>query len=214
MPRKPSPKPKQKAKPRTKAASEGIAPTVTVNEEPAKQFHGNTTVYTRELADEICERIACGETLRQVCRLKGIGDSTVRRWVLNDIDGFSARYAQARELCLESWADEVVEISENASNDWMVREGKAGEDLGWTANGDHISRSRLRVDSRKWLLSKLKPERYGDSLKLAGDKENPIHLQHNVIDRPEKETREEWIARRSRELGGLPTLGAAARTAD
>lgn len=153
---------------KTKATSEGLAPTAIISEAPI-QFHGNTTVYTRELADEICERISCGETLRQVCRLKGMGDSTVRRWVLNDIDGFSARYAHARELCIESWADEIVEIGDNASNDWMAREGKDGEDLGWTANGDHISRSRLRVDSRKWLLSKLRPDRYGDKLQVGGD---------------------------------------------
>ncbi len=147
-----------------------------VSEEP-KGRGRPFSVYSRELADEICERIACGETLRQVCRLKGINDSAVRRWVLNDIDGFSARYAQARDLCLESWADEVVEIGDSAENDWMVREGKDGESTGWGVNGDHISRSRLRVDSRKWLLSKLKPERYGDKLQVGGDP-NGAAIQH------------------------------------
>lgn len=176
MPRKTS-----APKPKTKKSSEGIAPTAKVSGEPVKPFHGNTTVYTRELADEICERIANGETLRQVCRLKDIPASTVRRWVLNDLDGFSARYTHARELCIESWADEVVEIGDNASNDWMAREGKDGEDLGWTANGDHISRSRLRVDSRKWLLSKLRPDKYGDKVQVGGDPDNP--LRHSIIER-------------------------------
>ncbi len=142
------------------------------------QFHGNTTVYTRELADEICERIADGETLRQVCRLKGLSASTVRRWVINDIDDFSTRYAQARALCLESWADEVMEIGDDATNDWMKREGRDGEDIGWTVNGEHVQRSRLRIDSRKWMLSKLRPEQYGDKVQLAGDQNNPI--QHQV----------------------------------
>lgn len=163
----------RKPKTKTMAASEGIAPATAISE-PVKQFHGNTTVYNRELADEICERIACGETLRQVCRLKGIGDSTVRRWVLNDIDGFSARYTHARELCLDVWAEEIVEIGDDAANDWMSREQRNLPDddpkkVAWQVNGEHVTRSRLRVDSRKWLLSKLRPDRYGDKLQVGGD---------------------------------------------
>lgn len=183
-PRKPAikkAKPSAKLKRQTKAAAEGIAKAEV--SESVKPFHGNTTVYNRELADEICERIADGETLRQVCRLKGIPASTVRRWVLNDIDGFSARYTHARDLCLESWADEVVEIGDDAANDWMSREHKNSPDddpkkVAWQVNGEHVTRSRLRVDSRKWLLSKLKPERYGDKVEHTGAGGGAI--QHQV----------------------------------
>ena len=175
-PRKPKSSPPKR---KTKASSEGIAPTVKVSEEPRKRG-GQRTVYTPELAEEICDRIANGETLRQACRLKGINECTVRKWVMSDINGFSTQYARARELCIESWADEIVEISDEGTNDWMKREGKDGEGTAYAINGEHVSRSKLRSDNRKWLLSRLKPEKYGDRLQHSGDPESPISHKHDV----------------------------------
>jgi hypothetical protein len=54
-------------------------------------------------------------------------------------------------------ADEVVDISDDARNDFVER-----EDASRVANQEHIQRSRLRVDTRKWLLSKCLPKIYGD----------------------------------------------------
>jgi hypothetical protein len=61
-------------------------------------------------------------------------------------------------------ADELLEIADDGTNDWMKRFGKDGEDLGWALNGEHIARSRLRVDTRKWLLSKCLPKVFGDRI--------------------------------------------------
>jgi hypothetical protein len=139
---------------------------------------GRPTLYTEALAEEICRRIADGETLKQVCRDEHIpADSTVRLWVLDDRDGFSARYARARDLHLEGMADEITEIAEDGRNDWMERETKSGR-IVTALNEEAVARSRLRIDSRKWLLSKLKPERYGDSLKLTGQ----LDLNHKTDD--------------------------------
>ena len=139
---------------------------------------GRPTAYTEALAEEICARIAGGETLKQVCRDEHIpADSTVRTWVLDDREGFSARYARARDLHLEGMADDITEIAEDGSNDWMERETKSGRIIR-TVNEEAVARSRLRIDSRKWLLSKLKPERYGDSLKLTGQ----LDLNHKTDD--------------------------------
>ena len=66
-------------------------------------------------------------------------------------------YARAKELQIEHWADDLLEISDDASNDWMQREGRV------ELNIEHIQRSRLRTDNRKWLIAKLRPEKYGDS---------------------------------------------------
>lgn len=94
-------------------------------------------------------------------------------WVLDDRDGFSDRYARARDLQLEAYADEIIDIADNAKNDWMERNG--GEDnQSWVLNGEHVQRSRLRSDNRKWILSRLKPEQYGDKLTHAGDKDAPV----------------------------------------
>jgi hypothetical protein len=81
------------------------------------------------------------------------------RWA-RDNEVFREQYAKAREALLEHWAEEITEIADDGSNDWMERSEKKGG--GYEANGEHIQRSRLRVDTRKWLLSKLAAKKYGD----------------------------------------------------
>lgn len=77
-------------------------------------------------------------------------------------------------------ADEILEISDDGSNDWMERLGKEGEPAGWQLNGEHVQRSRLRVDTRKWILSKLAPKRYGDKLQHTGDGGGPIRVRPDL----------------------------------
>jgi hypothetical protein len=138
---------------------------------------------------------------------------TVYGWVLDNEDGFSSKYARAREIQAHSLADDQVEIADNGSNDWMERNDP--ENPGWLANGEHLQRSRLRFDARKWAASKILPKVYGDKVtqEHTGADGGPIQLQ--AIDRPPNETREQWIARRRAELDhtGL-LLGTAAGTGD
>ena len=73
-------------------------------------------------------------------------------------------------------ADEILEIADNGANDWMERQGE--KDAGWQANGENLQRSRLRVDTRKWLLSKALPKFYGEKLAIGGDKDmDPIKTE-------------------------------------
>lgn len=112
--------------------------------------------------------MAEGETLNEISRSENMpAPSTVRGWVMDDRDGFSARYARARELQAETWADEIVEISDNGLNDWVERTNQGGK-AETVLDHEHVTRSRLRVDSRKWLLSKLRPGQYGDKLQHTG----------------------------------------------
>lgn len=71
-------------------------------------------------------------------------------------------------------ADELLEVADDARNDWMERHGE--EDAGWVVNGEHIQRSRLRVDTRKWMLSKALPKVFGDKVtqEHIGDPERPV----------------------------------------
>jgi hypothetical protein len=136
--------------------------------EPKK---GRPTKHTKQIADKICEQLAQGFTLREVCKSEEFpAESTVRLWALEDRDGFSAQYARAREIGYQTMADELLEISDDGRNDWMERNGE--DDRGWVANGEHMGRSRLRVDTRKWLLSKALPKLYGEKVTTtheAGD---------------------------------------------
>jgi hypothetical protein len=103
---------------------------------------GRPSIYSEELAARICERLALGETLRAVCRDDDMpSPPTVIRWTLEKTD-FSEQYARARETGYRLLADELVEIADD----------KLGEP----------QRDRLRVDTRKWLLSKALPKIYGD----------------------------------------------------
>lgn len=73
-------------------------------------------------------------------------------------------------------ADELLEIADDGTNDWMERIDGDGAGVGWVLNGEHVQRSRVRIDTRKWLLSKMAPKRYGDkqSFELSGPEGKPI----------------------------------------
>lgn len=108
--------------------------------------------------------MAEGESLREICRTKGYpAESTVRLWAVTDRDGFAAFYARAREAQVDRWAEEIVEIADDASNDWMERKNGDGT-TSKVPDQENINRSRLRVDTRKWLMSKIAPKKYGEKI--------------------------------------------------
>ena len=118
-------------------------------------------LYSPEIAETILERLSDGEGLIAICRDKGMpSDGAVRHWVETDYDGFASRYAQARVRGVERLADEILELSDDNSRDVKLIDGREVTDH------EVVARSRLRVDSRKWLLSKLLPKTYGDKLDL------------------------------------------------
>ena len=134
----------------------------------AKRKTGRPTLYTEALALEICRRMADGESLRSVCRDEAMPDkSTVLRWLGDKENGaFRDQYARAREMQADALFDEALEIANDGSNDWMEQFDKDGEASGWKLNGEHVQRSKLRVDTYKWAAGKLAPKKYGDRLDL------------------------------------------------
>ena len=125
---------------------------------------GRPTVYTEAIAAEICSRLAGGESLRKICEDESLPtDACVRHWVVEDREGFFARYMRAREAQAMLWHDEVVEIADNGINDWMAN--NAGE---MVLNHEHVTRSRLRIDTRKWLMSVTVPRLFGAKEESSG----------------------------------------------
>jgi hypothetical protein len=57
--------------------------------------------------------------------------------------------------------EEMFDIAEDGSNDWMERRRKDGS-IEEVPNHEHIARSKLRIDTRKWMLAKIAPSRYAD----------------------------------------------------
>lgn len=140
---------------------------------------GRPSSYTLELAAEVCNRIASGLSLRKVCSDESMPcTATVMKWA-RDIPEFTEQYRAAREMLLEHWAEDILEISDDGSRDYVP----AGDDEGVRVDHDHISRSKLRVDSRKWLLSKLAAKKYGDKIdhSVAGPDGGSISIK--IIER-------------------------------
>jgi hypothetical protein len=82
-------------------------------------------------------------------------------------------YARAREDQMHAFADELLEIADDGANDFVERKDKAG--LVTTAyDREHVDRSKLRVDARKWLMARLAPRDYGDRLDLTDGVTTPI----------------------------------------
>ena len=106
---------------------------------------GRPSAYTPDVASVICAQIAEGVSLRRICLADEMPAlSTVFNW-LHAHPEFVEQYARAREQQAEHFADELVEIADDTTGD--------------------AQRDRLRVDTRKWIASKLKPRKFADTTK-------------------------------------------------
>jgi hypothetical protein len=125
---------------------------------------GRPSAYTAAIADRICRELADGRSLRSICLDEKMPTKhSVFRWLQHpDRDDFRTQYARARELQADSFVDDIVDIADDASNDTI--ETEAGE----RANAEWISRSKVRIDTRKWVAARMAPKKYGDKLELGG----------------------------------------------
>jgi len=134
---------------------------------------GRPTIRTEELEDELLSRIIAGESLNAICKEDGKPNiTTVLRWLAADED-FAARYARAREMQAENMADQMLEIADDGSNDWMEKRNKDGEIVGWSVNGEAVARSKLRLEQRRWYAEKLRPKVYGAKVAVGGSADMP-----------------------------------------
>jgi hypothetical protein len=143
----------------------------------AKGPGGRPTTFSDKIAAVLCARMAEGESLRSICRNADMpGLSTVFQW-LKAQPGFADQYAIAREAQADALFEDVLEIADDARNDWMEAFGE--DAVGYKLNGEHIQRSRLRIDARKWMAGKLRPKVYGEKSVVEGPGPHGEHL-HKV----------------------------------
>ena len=115
--------------------------------------------YPESVRLEICERIAKGESMVSICASEGMPvQSVVYNWLTVDKE-FLEKYARAREQQAEHYLDEIIAISDDVSLDEII-DGEGNP----RTNNEAIQRSRLKVDTRKWAMSKLAPKKYGDKI--------------------------------------------------
>ena len=99
------------------------------------------------------------------------------RW-LREKPEFCEQYTRAKEESADAMAEDILDIADDGTNDYMEVLDKDGECVGYRVNGEHVQRSRLRVESRKWLMAKMKPKKYGEKIdhNLGGQKDNPVTM--------------------------------------
>lgn len=107
---------------------------------------GRPSEYTAEQADSICTWVAEGRSLRSWCRQNDRSMHTVYKWLREQKD-FMQRYARAHEDRADSLADEIVEIADESQFGTL----------------EQIQAARLRMDARKWVAAKLRPQKWGEA---------------------------------------------------
>lgn len=135
--------------------------------EKPKNPVGRPSIYTQELADLVCQRIAEGYSMRTVCAPDDMpAISTLFKWI-RQIPTFAQQYARATEERTEAMSEDILDIADDGSNDLMtIQKGNHTYEM---ENKEVTNRSRLRVDTRKWLMSKMKPKKYGDKVDVTSD---------------------------------------------
>jgi len=117
---------------------------------------GRPSSFSPELAETICQMIADGASMRTIAKIKGMPSAAaVCRW-LGELSSFREQYARACELRADAIFEEAIEIADNSTQDFIETEN------GPVFVNEHVQRSRLRVDTRKWAAGKLNPKKYGD----------------------------------------------------
>jgi hypothetical protein len=140
---------------------------------------GRPSEYSEAIGDEICARMAGGESLHKIANDPDMpARSTILRWISkNEI--FGRQYTAAREALQDYWWDKAMEVAFDGSGDIIIENGKTKVD------NENVHRSRLKVDTIKWTLSKLNPRKFGDTPDLSADEtKQPITKIERVIIQP------------------------------
>ncbi len=139
-------------------------------------------LFTQEIWDEILTRLIEGEGLNSICRDEHMPcRRTINAWIIKD-EKLKAEYDTARELQADTHADQVLEIADDARNDYLVRYNSVTGQLEHTFHKEHVQRSELRVKSRMWLAAKHRPRKYGDKtqVELGTDPSRPVQIIQRI----------------------------------
>lgn len=144
---------------------------------------GRPSKLTPKMASAICTEISTTtKSLKTICEMEGMPHvSTVLDWLANPKHKwFTDRYTRAKEEQADLMCEEMLDIADDGTNDYMtITKGDIDYNV---ENKEVTSRSKLRVETRKWLASKLKPKKYGDKVtnEVTGKDGGPVETQHVI----------------------------------
>ncbi len=130
---------------------------------------------TREQVDKICALLIGGDSLAKICADNSeLPKPNMIFYGLHKNPQFLEYYVRAREAQTEAYALELTELSDNVA-----------------LSAEAINKARLQIDTRKWIMSRLKPKKYGDnaSLNVSGTiqheqliiQRTPKTIEHNPV---------------------------------
>lgn len=120
------------------------------------------TTYTKELGERICELVENGTPLSRIAQIEGMPTApTVYRW-MRVYPEFREEYERAKRTQLEMLAEEMLEIADDESQD--------------RGNSAKVNRDRVKIDTRKFLLERLLPDKYGNKTRneISGPNGGPV----------------------------------------
>jgi hypothetical protein len=121
---------------------------------------GRPTIYTDKLATEILTRISMGESVRRISMDdKMPSQQCMYEWIFKDLNGFGEKYARAKEECMELKGEEIEDIA-----DFVEPEAAK------------VAKARLQIDTKKWVMSKLAPKKYGEKQTIDQKNSGTVEL--------------------------------------
>ena len=102
-------------------------------------------------------------------------EATVRNWAMDDVNGFAAQYARAREIGADAIAEQALYIADTPEIGEEVEESENGMKV---KRADMLGHRKLQVETRLKLLAKWFPKKYGDkaALELTGTDGGPVQI--------------------------------------
>ncbi len=122
--------------------------------------------FSQALFDQICERMAQGETLRKICAAPDMPNiTTVWKWKEAD-EARSKQYAHAREAQADAQFERIGAVVDDVETGVL-----------------EPAQARTMIDALKWTAGKLRPKVYGDKAVIEGPGENGAHMLNVTIQR-------------------------------
>lgn len=154
----------------------------------AKRKYKRRTGYSDEIAEIVCNRIAEGESLTAICCDEGMPSRrSFSNWLADKAakyDKLRALWNNANQLQEDKIFDEMMGIADDGTNDYMERKRRNGE-VEIVVDHENVHRSKLRVETRKWILARRNPKKYGERsvTELTGKDGGPIQTEETTLTR-------------------------------
>ena len=130
----------------------------------------------------VCQSMREGLSARKACAMHSVQFATLRHWC-GENESYAHQYASAREVLYEHWEEDILDVADEQQPGIIRKQKLLGDEI---ETRDMIEHRKLRVQTRQWLLSKLKPKKFGDKMALGGaDDLPPIQSKSDVTLSPE-----------------------------